>query len=136
VAAGKKLSNADRRRVDAAVKAAEAQTGLQFCVYLGRSATATREQAEAAFVEAGLATRPAVLVLVEPDQHRVEIVTAPDARERLTDEECAQALQEMTPYFARNQFVDGLVIGLGELAGRTGPGTADPDAPDLPNVFD
>jgi uncharacterized membrane protein YgcG len=133
---GERLSKIDRQRVDDAVRDAEAKTGLQFCVFLGPVGGDSRQLAEKAFVDAGLYERPAVLVLVAPDVHRVEVVTAPDARERLTDEECEASIAEMTPYFARNDFVGGLVVGLGELAERTGPGTALPGAPDLPNVLD
>jgi uncharacterized membrane protein YgcG len=129
------VSRKGRKLIDEAVRDAEAVTGLQFCVYLGPVTEDSREQAESMFVQAGLVERPAVLLLVAPDQHKVEIVTAPDARERLTDEECAQALQEMTPYFARNAFIDGLVVGLRELAERTGPGKTDPSGTDLPNVL-
>ncbi len=132
---GKRLSKADRETINDAVADAESKTGLQFCVYLGPASDDTRAQAEALFVEAGLDARPAVLLLVAPEKHRVEIVTAPDARERLTDEECAAALREMTPYFKRNDFVGGMVVGLRELAERTGPGTGPGDAPDLPNVI-
>jgi len=124
-----------RKRIDEAVREAEAHTGLQFCVYLGPTAEDTRGHAEKMFVDAGMQERPAVLVLVAPDQHSVEIVTAPDARERLTDDECAAALSEMTPYFARNEFVDGIVVGLRELAERTGKGDGGPPGTDLPNVL-
>jgi uncharacterized membrane protein YgcG len=133
---GERLSKADRLKVDEAVRAAETKTGLQFCVYIGPAGDNSRALAEQAFVNAGLHERPAVLVLVAPDVHRVEVVTAPDARERLTDDECVASIAEMTPYFARNDFVGGLVVGIGELAERTGPGTALPGAPDLPNVLD
>jgi uncharacterized membrane protein YgcG len=124
-----------RKLIDEAVQDAEAHTGLQFCVYLGPVGKDTRADAESLFVQTGLEERPAVLVLVAPDQHKVEIVTAPDAKERLTDEECANALQEMTPYFARGDFIEGLVVGLGELSERTGPGKSDPSGTDLPNVL-
>jgi uncharacterized membrane protein YgcG len=132
---GKNVGAEDRKRIEGAVREAEAQTGLQFCVYLGPAPDATRSAAERAFQEAGLHERPAVLLLVSPQQRRVEIITAPHARERLTDEECAAALTEMTPYFARNEFIEGLLVGLAELAERTGPGTAPDDGPDLPNVL-
>jgi uncharacterized membrane protein YgcG len=137
VAAGRpRLSKADRQAIDDAVRDAESKTGLQFCVYLGPAGEDTRVHAERAFVEAGLHDRPAVLVLVAPDAKRVEVVTAPDARARLTDEECEASIAEMTPYFGRKDFVAGLVVGIGELAERTGPGTAEPGATDLPNVLD
>jgi uncharacterized membrane protein YgcG len=124
-----------RKLIDQAVREAEALTGLQFCVYLGPANEDTRAHAESMFEQAGLNERPAVLVLVAPDQKSVEIVTAPEARERLTDEECTQALQEMTPYFARNEFIDGLVVGIGELAQRTGGGKPPEGGADLPNVL-
>lgn len=133
---GKRLSRAERQKVEDAVRDAESSTGLQFCVYFGPAGDDSRAHAERAFVNAGLHERPAVLVLVAPDAHRVEVVTAPDARDRLTDEECRAAIAEMTPYFARNDFVAGLVVGLAELAERTGPGTAEPGSSDLPNVLD
>lgn len=136
MATGERLSKSDRQKVDDAVREAEAKTGLQFCVYLGPAGEDSRARAEQAFVQAGLHERPAVLVLVAPDVHRVEVVTAPHARERLTDDECKAAIAEMTPYFSRDDFVGGLVVGLGELAERTGPGTAPPGVPDLPNVVD
>lgn len=129
------VSKKDRRRIDDAVRGAETETGLQFCVFLGPAAEDTRAYAEAAFVEAGLVTRPAVLVLVAPEQRRVEIVTAPEARERLTDDECAAALELMKPYFVREQFVDGLVLGINELAQRTGPGRPPEGEADFPNVL-
>lgn len=130
------VSRRGRRRIDEAVAEAERHTGLQFCVYLGPAGEDPHAQAESIFVGAGLADRPAVLLLVAPDRHRVEIVTAPAARERLTDEECAAAIVEMTPYFARNDFVEGMIVGLRELAERTGPGDPDgPTGPDLPNVL-
>ena len=134
--AGERISKADRQAIDDAVRDAESKTGLQFCVYLGPVGGDPREHAERAFVEAGLHDRPAVLVLVAPDHKRVEVVTAPDVRQRLTDDECEAAIAEMTPYFARNDFTAGLVVGIGELAERTGPGTAEPGASDLPNVLD
>lgn len=125
-----------RKLIDAAVKEAEAETGLQFCVYLGPSDEHdTRAHAESLFVRSGLLERPAVLLLVAPKQRKVEVVTAPEARERLTDEETALAIEEMTPYFARGEFVEGLLVGLRELAERTGPGTSPESGPDLPNVI-
>lgn len=135
--AGKRVivSRKGRKLIDEAVREAEAHTGLQFCVYLGPADEDTHAHAESMFVQAGLQERPAVLLLVAPDQHKVEIITAPDARELLTDEECAAALTEMTPYFARNEYVDGLVVGLRELAERTGKSEGGPPPDDLPNVM-
>ncbi|HYZ90787.1 MAG TPA: TPM domain-containing protein [Actinomycetota bacterium] len=128
------ISRADRRAVDNAVRDAERTTGLQFCVYLGRAEGDPRAHAETVFAAAGLQERPSVLLLVAPDRRRVEIVTAPAARERLPDEDCAAAIEEMTPSFAEGRYADGLVAGLAKLAELAGPGTG--PGSDLPNIID
>jgi uncharacterized membrane protein len=122
--------------VDEAVRDAEVTTGLQFCVYLGSAPEDPRRHAEKLFVDAGLHERPAVLLLVAPDHRRVEVVTAPAVRDRLPDEACARAIDEMTPLFAEGRFVDGLVVGLGRLAEEAGPPTGDARGTDLPNILE
>jgi len=129
------LRHRDRRAIDAAVSAAEARTGLQFCVYLGPAAADTRAHAEGLFVEAGLHEQPAVLIHVAPDHRRVEIVTAPAVRERIPDAACTNAIDRMTSRFAEGRFVDGLLAGITSLADTAGPGAADGSS-DLPNVVD
>lgn len=128
------LTRRERRTIDDAVKAAEASTGLQFCVYLGPGQEDARTQAESLFVAAGLHERPAVLLLVAPDHRRVEVVTAPAIRDRLTDEACARVIEAMTPSFADGRYVDGLVTGLGRLAAEAGPGAPGEGTTDLPNI--
>jgi uncharacterized membrane protein YgcG len=128
------LTRRERRTVDGAVKAAETSTGLQFCVYLGPGQEDARTQAEALFVAAGLHERPAVLLLVAPDHRRVEVVTAPAIRERLTDEACSRVITEMTPFFADKRYVDGLVTGIQRLAAEAGPGAAADGTTDFPNI--
>jgi uncharacterized membrane protein YgcG len=128
------IARRDRAAIDRAVVAAEERTGLQFCVYLGPAAADARAHAEQLFVDAGLHERPAVLLLVAPDHRRVEVVTAPDVKARLTDEACARAIDGMTPLFAQSRFVDGLSTGIGTLADEAGPGQA--TGADLPNIVE
>jgi hypothetical protein len=64
------------------------------------------------------------------------VVTAPAVRDRLPDEACARAIDEMTPLFAEGRFVDGLVVGLGRLAEEAGPPTGDARGTDLPNILE
>lgn len=118
-----------------AVRAAEQTTGLQMAVYLGPVDGEARAAAEAQFVAAGLEQRPAVLVLVAPAAHRVEIVTAPGVRDRLPDDRCAEAVDTMVEHFRAGQFADGLVAGIAQLARTAGPGTPDPHAAELPDVL-
>ncbi len=125
-----------RRRIDAAVRHAEAHTGLQLCVFLGPTAEGdARAQAEALFVEAGLLARPAVLVLVDPPRHHVEVVTGPEARARIGDEDAATAVTAMVAGFRTGDLTAGLVAGIRHLAVVAGPGEPPPDGPDLANVI-
>jgi uncharacterized membrane protein YgcG len=135
VAAGKAIiSRRGRRIIDDAVRTAEQKTGLQFCVYLGPATDDTRTHAQELFVQAGLHERPAVLIHVSPAQKHVEIVTAPDARARIPDDGANEAIGVMTEYFARGDYVEGLLVGINELAERAGRGAPPPGATDLPNV--
>jgi uncharacterized membrane protein YgcG len=138
VAAGRRkpLTLREKRTITRAVDAAERRTGLQFCVYLGPGLGSAREHAERAFLEAGLHERPAVLVLVAANHRRVDIVTAPAVRDRVTDDACGRAVSEMTPKFADGHFVQGLVTGIELLAEAAGPGTAPSGATDLPDVIE
>jgi uncharacterized membrane protein YgcG len=120
------------KRVRRAVDAAEKQSGLQICVYLGPTGEDARAHAERMFVEAGLHTRPAVLVLVAPEVRRVEILTAPEARERVSDEAASEAVDVMTDRFAHGDLVGGLIAGVGHIAAAAGPGQeSGEELPDL-----
>lgn len=126
-----------RKRIDDAVRRAEAHTGLQVCVVLGApEGRDPREHAESVFVEAGLVERPAVLLLVAPKQHRVEVLTAPDARRRVSDDDAAGAVATMTARFRQGDLTGGLVAGLDHLAACAGPGVAPEGGADLRNIVD
>lgn len=115
-----------KRRVGKAVHEAEARTGLQFCVYLGppRDPTELFEQAQ-----------PAVLVMVVPEEQRVEIVTSPEARERVPDEACRAAIDHMLDDFRARRYDRGIVRGVEHLAAVAGGGTAAEGSEDLPDVL-
>jgi uncharacterized membrane protein YgcG len=139
VAAGdlKRLDTRGRDAVEAAVARAEEVTGLQFCVFLGAvDDDLPREHAEAMFVEAGLHERPAILVVVAPKQRRVEIVTGPHARERISDDDAAAAVAAMTASFARGDLAGGVTLGLDQLAASAGPGARQPGEVDITNILD
>ena len=129
------LGKRQRKAVAQAVDTAEEFTGLQICIYLGSVEEDTRAAAEAMFTAAGLDTKPAVLLLVAPDQRRVEIVTAPHITERLTDEACSRCIAVMTPRFASGDLAGGLVAGLRRLSQEAGPGTAGEGTEELPDVL-
>jgi uncharacterized membrane protein YgcG len=130
------VSRRDRRTIARAVDEAERVTGLQLCVYLGPADGDPRRRAEQIFVENGLDSRPAVLVLVAPDQRRVEVLTSQEARGRVDDESCAVAVAEMTQRFAQGDFSGGIVAGVRKLAEAAGPGEAPGGQEELPDVID
>ena len=126
-----------RRRIESTVRAAEATTGLQVCVYLGAAGHGDgRAAAEAVFVDAGLTTRPAVLLLVDPPNRHVEVVTGPQVVERITDADAAAAVEAMVARFAAGDLVGGVVVGVEQLAQAAGPGARAAGDTDLPDVLD
>lgn len=135
VGKGKPLSKRDHRRVAEAVDAAEEATGLQFCVVLGPAEGDAHAHAEALFLQAGLHLRPAVLVLVAPDQRRVEVLTAPAVRERVPDAACADAVADMTKRFSSDDFAGGIVAGVERLAAVAGPGVPGRPDSELPDIM-
>jgi uncharacterized membrane protein YgcG len=124
-----------RRRVQTAVGDAEQYTGLEITVYLGDAGENARAHAERLFVATGSHTRPALLVLVAPATRRVEIVTAPAVRTRVTDDACAHAIHRMVEYFRDGLIDQGIIAGLDELKTAAGPGVAPPDREQLPDVI-
>jgi uncharacterized membrane protein YgcG len=128
----KPLSARQERQVQRAVHEAEQRTGLQLCVYLGPAGEDARAEAEHLFVEAGLHTRPAVLLLVAPGVRRVEVVTGPETRARVSDDAAQAAVERMTERFAAGDLRGGLIAGVEHIASAAGPGPSTGDElPDL-----
>lgn len=130
-------SRRERKRLAAAVDAAEETTGLQIAVYLGTVPSEdTRAAAEALFVQGGLDQRPGLLVLVDPPHHRVEVLTGPEVRHRVADEDCDLAVAAMTERFRQGDLAGGLEAGLAALVEAAGPGTAAAGTSELPDLLD
>lgn len=129
-----RLTRRQHRQVLRAVKAAEAETGLQFCIYLGDvDDSEPRRSAEKLF--AGAAP-PAVLLVVAPGQRRVEVVTGASARLRVDDAACAGAVRTMAEQFRKGDVTGGIVAGVSQLAAVAGPGTAAKGADALADVVE
>ena len=130
------LSARDRRRLARVVHRAERRTGLQIAVYVGPVEDDPGAHAERLLGEAGAAGLPAVLVLVAPEIKRIEIRTAPAARDRIPDTAAAQAVAVMAPVLADGRLVAGVSAGLDVLVAAAGPtpkGSA--GGPELPDVL-
>lgn len=120
------------KRIARAVDAAEAMTGLQLCVYLGPGDGDPHARALSLFVDA----HPSVLLLVAPAERAIEIVTAEDVRHRVTDDDCAAAIEVMRPLLRRKRYDKAIVAAIERLARAAGPGTAPAGAVELPDVID
>jgi uncharacterized membrane protein YgcG len=136
VAAGERLSEQDRARLEAAVGQAEKATGLQLCVYLGPADGDPRQHAERLLAAAQARSRPAVMLYVAPEQRQVECVVAPSATERISDTAAQQAVDAMLPSFADGELISGLEIGLRRLAEAAGPPRGHEPEEQLPDVLE
>ena len=115
------ISGRQHRRIERSVDAAEELTGLQFAVYLGPTSDDSREHAEAMFASLGFHSLPAVLIVVAPDQRRLEIVTSNATQLRISDRHAALVAASMMASFAVGDVVGGVCLGLDMLARYAGP---------------
>lgn len=118
----KLLSNDDHKRVAKAVEEAEAACGLQILVYLGRMGKNPRQAAIAKLQRLGFQEIPGVFILIEPQQHNIEVVTSEQARNRLPDEACKDVIAAMVPALRDQQWVQAIEVALQAVARLAGPG--------------
>jgi hypothetical protein len=106
-------------RIDEALRAADATTGLTFSIYVGEILEPVREGAEK--LHATLANPGnSVLVAISPDQRQLEIITGSQARKRLADRDCKLAALSMAAAFGGGDLAGGIVSGLSQLAEHAG----------------
>ena len=99
-----------------AVAVASYETGLQFSIYVGRATGDVRSYALKLHAALGAAADLGVLVLIEPEARRVEIVTGETARRRLDDRAAGLASLSMATSFAGGDLTGGIVNGLRMMA--------------------
>jgi hypothetical protein len=112
-------------RLDEALRVADQSTGLTFSIYVGDLDEPVREYAEKLLLQLA---EPAwsVLIAVSPNQRLLEIVTGPDARNRLPDRDCKLAALSMAAAFGGGDLAGGIVSGLAQLADHAGRGVSTP----------
>ena len=112
--AGDSFTPSEREWLTRAVRNAEAVSGLTFSLFVGVSEDDSRRYAER--LHSTLAD-PAhsVLVMCDPEFHRLEIVTGSEARRMLNDLECRLAAAAMQTSFAGGDIVGGLAAGIQQL---------------------
>jgi len=118
VPAGDSFTPSQREWLKRAVRNAEAVSGLTFSLFVGVSEEDSRAYAER--LHAALADPDhSVLVVCDPEFHKLEIVTGLETRRVLDDLECRLAAAAMQTSFAGGDIVGGLAHGiqhLGEVA--------------------
>jgi uncharacterized membrane protein YgcG len=120
-----------RERLKRAVRNAENVSGLAFSLFVGVSEEDSRAYAEKLH-RALVDPDHSVLVMCDPDSHKLEIVTGVTVRRVLDDLECRLAAAAMQTSFAGGDIVGGLAAGiqqLGEAARQ--PQTLHMSRPDL-----
>ena len=103
------------RQIDEMVRAAETankQSGLRFSVFIGLSEAEPPVYAERLLAAVGDDAPQTVLILVDPANRQVEIVTGRIAAARLDDRACGLATLSMTSAFSGGEIVGGVVTGL------------------------
>ena len=114
VPAGDSFTASQREWLKRAVRNAEAISGLTFSLFVGVSEEESRAYAER--LHSTLVDPDhSVLVMCDPEFHRLEIVTGVAARRVLDDLECRLAAAAMLTSFAGGDIVGGLAVGIQQL---------------------
>lgn len=114
VPAGDSFTPSQREWLTRAVRNAEIASGLKFSVLIGVSEEDSRAYAERLHRSLADADH-SVLVMCDPEFHKLEIVTGIAARRVLSDLECRLAAAAMQTSFAGGDIVGGLAAGVQQL---------------------
>lgn len=102
----------DLLRIDQALTAADANAGgLFFSVYVGSLHDPVRGAAESLHDQLADPDH-SILIAVSPEQRQLEIVTGPEARNRIPDRQVSLAVFSMEAAFGAGQLAEGIVTGL------------------------
>jgi Domain of unknown function (DUF5130) len=114
VPAGDSFTPSQLEWLKRAVRNAENASGLTFSLFIGVSEEDSRGYAER--LHRSLADPDhSVLVMCDPEFHKLEIVTGVAARRVLDDLECRLAAAAMQTSFAGGDIVGGLTVGIQQL---------------------
>ena len=118
--AGDVFDAQQRAEVARALEDAGRATGLTFSLRIGSVPKGAREAGSRPYAlrlhaERGPEAPDTVLIFVDPDARKLEIVTGSRARRRVDDATCARAAEAMTASFAVRDIAGGILAGLGVL---------------------
>lgn len=109
------LSPHDIDRIERVIRHAERTTGLRFAVFVGSAGEDPRAYAILLHDAMDDSDR-AVMVLVDPAAHALEIVTGQSTRRLLGDAECRLVAATMQSSFTAGELAGGLTAGIQQLA--------------------
>lgn len=113
--AGDGFSAGQRASIDRAIRDAETVCRYEFSVFVGKAEGEPRAFAERLH-GALVAPSHSVLLMVDPVERRVEVVTGSEVRRELEDHEVRLAVVEMQSQFAHSDLCGGIVRGINMLA--------------------
>ncbi|MDQ1485045.1 MAG: hypothetical protein QOJ62_738 [Actinomycetota bacterium] len=120
--AGEAFTQGQTLQIRRAIATAQEETGLRFSVFVGpvpgshASQTDVRTYAQHLHAALGDDADLGVLVFVEPESRRLEIVTGESAHLRLDDRAAGLASLSMATSFAGGDLAGGIVNGLRMMA--------------------
>jgi uncharacterized membrane protein YgcG len=120
VPSGDGFTDQQMREIERVVETATSETGLNFSLYIGGAEGDIRDAAEKLHASLGGEATRSVLVLVDPGDRLLEIVTGEESSRRLSDRACALAALSMTTSFAGGALTGGIITGVRMLAEAAG----------------
>ena len=110
------LSAKDRAALDATIRAAEQACRAEISVYVGPVDGADTRAYATSLHNTLVAPSRSILIMVDPERKALEVVTGGYVRRKLTDDESALAVEEMTRSFRDGDLAGGLTRGIRLLA--------------------
>jgi uncharacterized membrane protein YgcG len=116
VPAGEAFSASQVQAIERAIAQAFAESGLRFSVFVGDPDGDLREQGRQLLGALGPQADEAVVVVIDPAQRRLEILTGAKAARYLDDRATALGAMSMTSSFTAGDLAGGIVAGLHTLS--------------------
>jgi len=116
VPAGEAFSGGQVHAIERAIAHAHAESGLNYSVFVGAPEGDLREQGRRLLGALGDGAHDSVVVVIDPAQRRLEILTGSTAARYLDDRATALGAMSMTSSFTAGDLAGGIVAGLHTLS--------------------
>ena len=114
------LSESERGDLDVAIRRAEQLCRAEFSVFVGRS-TGDPHAFATSLHNSLVAPSRSILIMVDPTERAIEVVTGAHVRRTLSDHQAELAIATMAATFAQDDLVGGLRRGIQQLAHAAQP---------------